>query len=250
MPTGNMPIYLNWGFWAVIVAAIAVVLSQISPLYLLFRRAKLDIELYSRIHISHRVGNPNVQLHLIISNIGGRNVRIKNISVTIKRDGKRVAVLPAQNYLQIPSDTRTLLFTSFPLKPKEEWAHTINFLNYFSRTDEKKYRTAESKLKQDIAEKQKLPENKGRFVEAEHNLISPFLDMFNEMFVWNPGEYELGISVTSSRKSANIEKSYRFTMFESDSGELLKVKDDYRLGDGIFWDSGNHPGVIVQIVEA
>ncbi len=60
----------------------------------------------------------------------------------------------------------------------------------------------------------------------------------------------MAISVIASKKHASIEKSYRFTLFESDSSELSKTKDDYKFGDGLYWNSGNHPGVIVQIVEA
>jgi hypothetical protein len=246
----NVPLYMDWSFWAVIVAAIAIVLSQLPPVHLLFRRARLDIEPYSRIHISHKIGNPNVQLHLILSNVGGRNVRVKGIAIRIRRDGKDVAVLPAQNYLQNPTDKSTVLLTSFSLKPKEEWAHIVNFLSYFSREDEKKYRSAESKLRGNILEQRKSLDDKDRLVEAENKLISPFIKMFNEKFVWQPGEYEIAISVLASNKNANLEKNYRFTLFESDSTELSKVKDDYKFGDGINWDSGKHVGVIVQIVEA
>ena len=70
------------------------------------------------------------------------------------------------------------------------------------------------------------------------------------MFIWFPGEYEMTVSVISSKNEANLEKHYRFMLFESDSNELSKAKDDYKIGDGIYWDSGKHTGVIVQIVEA
>ena len=250
MTTANTPLYFDWSFWAVVVAGIAIVLSQLPPVLLWFRRARIDVEPYSRIHITHRVGNPNIQLHLILSNVGGRTVRVKGLSVGIERDGKGVARLPAQNYLQNPSDKTTVLFTSFPLGPKQEWAHIVNFLNYFSREDEKKYRSAESKLRDDILEKRKVLENKDTLVEATEQLVSPFVAMFNEKFVWNPGEYKMAISVITSSDRANITKSYRFTLFESDSGDLSKAKDDYRYGDGINWDSGKYPGVIVQITEA
>jgi len=74
--------------------------------------------------------------------------------------------------------------------------------------------------------------------------------MFSQKFVWHPGEYKVEISVLTSNKIANIKRNYRLTLFESDSAELIKVRDDYKYGDGINWDSGKHPGVIVQIVEA
>lgn len=101
MVNETIPLYLDWSFWAVVVAAIAIVLSQLPRVHLWFRRARLDIEPYSRIHITHRVGNPSIQLHLIIGNVGGRMVKIKGLSVRVDRDGKDVATLPAQSSYRI-----------------------------------------------------------------------------------------------------------------------------------------------------
>ena len=72
--TASIPIFSDWSFWAVIVAATAIVLSQIPPIHLLLKKAKIDLELHSRIVITHKVGNPNIVLPLIISNVGGRFV--------------------------------------------------------------------------------------------------------------------------------------------------------------------------------
>lgn len=244
----NVPLYLEWSFWAVVVAAIAIVLSQLPHIYTLVKRAKLEMELYTRIHLTHKVGNPNAQLYVILSNVGGRSIRVRGMTLKLKRDGNDVAVLPAQAYLQDPNGKTTLLLTSFVLKSKDEWAHFVNFLNYFVRADEKRYRSAESILKQEIFKKSDLPENEDR-PEADGQYITEFMTMFNEKFVWYTGEYEVLISVQTSNKKADIEKKYRFTLFESDTSELSKAKDDYKFGDGIYWESGNHPGVVVQIVE-
>ena len=246
----DVPLYLNWSFWAVVVAAIAILLSQLPPVHVLLRRAKLDIETYSRISLTHRVGNPNLQLHLVLSNTGGRSVKVNGISATIKKDANQVATLPAQSYLQNPTDTTPLVFTRFSLKPKEEWAHFVNFLNYFSRSDEKKYRYAQSQLRAEVLEKKKEPQNKDVIVEVGEEFITVFIEMFDGKFLWFPGEYEMCISIEAKPPRACIEKKYRFTLFESDSDELSKVREDYKFGDGIYWDSGNHLGVIVQIVEA
>jgi hypothetical protein len=250
MQQAGVPLYLDWSFWVVIVAAIAVVLSQLPPIHQLVRPGKLVMELYSRIAVSHKVGNPNVQLHVILTNAGGRSVRVKGITLRLRRDGKDVAVLPAQNYLQEPNDKSTLLFTSFSIKPKEEWAHIVSFLNYFSRADEKKYRAAELALKTDIREKKELPENKDRLIQADNKNVKPFAEMFDEKFVWQPGEYEMQVTIESPGKKTRVERKYRFTLFESDSIELSAAKRDFKFGDGIYWDSGNHIAVLVQIVEA
>jgi hypothetical protein len=246
----DVPIYLNWSFWAVIIALLALILSQLPHIHILLKRAKLDIEMYSRIHISHKVGNPNLQFLLVLNNAGGRTVKIKGITATVKKDGKQIATLPAQNYLQNQNDKTPLIFTRFSLKPKEEWAHIVNFLNYFFRADEKKYRDAESKLLAEVIEKRKQPQNKDAIIEVGEEFTKVFMEMFKEKFLWLPGEYEMHVYVDAKPTRASIKKDYRFTLFESDSEELSKSMEDYKSGDGIFWDSGNHPGVIVQISEA
>ncbi len=120
METVITPLYLDWGFWAAAAAFLAIVLSQIPPIHVLLKKARIDIELYSKISLSHKVGNPNIQIHIIINNIGGRRVRIRGVQAVIKRDGNEVAVLPAQNFLQDPTDQNSVLFTSFSLSPGEE----------------------------------------------------------------------------------------------------------------------------------
>src|SRR5712691_6475060 len=99
-----VPFYLDWKFWSVAVAVIALILSQLPPIHILLRRAKLDVEAYSRMLLTHKVGNPNAQLHLIISNPGGRELRIKGILLRLRRGTEDEFVLPAQNYLQSPGD--------------------------------------------------------------------------------------------------------------------------------------------------
>lgn len=244
----DVPFYLDWNFWTALAAVVALILSQLPPLHLFFRRSRVELEVHSRFHLSHKVGNPNAQLHLILTNLGARSVRIREIRVTMRRDRKEIATLPAQSYLQNPGDTATVLFTSFALKPMDEWGHIVNFLNYFSRVDEKRYRAAESALRAAITDLRKLPENEDRIVEVPANLAAPFLEMFNEKFVWHPGEYEMLVTVVLS--DLQIERKYRFTLFESDAADLAKVTDDYRTGDGINWDSGKHAGVIVPLSEA
>ena len=249
-PVTHIPFYLDWPFWDAVVAAIAIVLSQLPPVRLLLKPAKLELELYSRAYLLHKVGNPNMQLHLIINNIGGRAVKIKGITSTIQRDGKLICSLTASSYYQKADDKTSVLFTPFSLKPEEEWGHIVIFLNFFPREDEKKFRSAESQLKEVINTKLKQVANKNEVVEADNDQVSVFSKMFDRMFIWQPGEYEATISIEAVPVSVNIKKSFRFTLFESDSAELAKSKDDYKSGDGIYWESGKHPGVGVPVNQA
>ena len=245
------PLYLNWSFWAVVVAAIAALLSQLPPMLLWFKRAKLEIELYSKISITHKVGNPNLQIHIIINNIGGCKIRIKNITASLERDGNLVATLPAQNYLQNQNSQNTLLFTTFSLKPAEEWAHIINLLNFFNRNDENKYRSLEADMQSDFRKKKAaLTEEPKNPIEIEESLVKPFHDFFNSHFIWDSGEYKLTVNVTTDQEKANISKTYRFTIFESHTGQLKAITEHFKYGGGIWWDPNIPVSAILDIKEA
>ena len=96
----NTPFYMDIKFWSFVLSGVALVLSQLPPLRLLLRRAKLSLDVFSHISVSHRFGNPNAQLHLIVSNMGGRNVRVKSISLKFSPSSGESFTLPAFNYLQ------------------------------------------------------------------------------------------------------------------------------------------------------
>ena len=180
----------DWSFWAVVVAATAVVLSQLPPLHLLFKKAALDLELYSKISITHKVGNPNLQVHLLILNIGGRKIRIKQIRAHIERDGASILSLPAQNYLQSPSDQNTVLFTSFSLPPGEEWGHIANFLNYFGREDEKQYRKLEASMLADFRRKRSsFPDEPSDPIELAEEYVGPVHVFFNGSSGFRVGDF-------------------------------------------------------------
>jgi len=252
MPETEIPFYLNWTFWAVVVALIAVILSQIPPIKELMKKAKLDLEVYSKISITHKVGNPNLQLHLILTNIGGRNIRIKDISVSISRDEVKLTSLPAQNYLQSQNDQSTLLFTTFSLAPTQQWPHITNFLNFFNREDEKEYQKIEGAMTADYREKAKETETeKGHMIEHPKELADQAMDFFNAKFIWKSGEYLLKVNVKTTNDIANISKKYRLTIFESHTEQLMAITEHYKLGGGIWWNPERVPtSVILPITEA
>ena len=112
--TITIPDFLtNWTFWSFVAAAIAVALSQLPPVKLWFKKPSLDVELYSRISPTHKVGNPNAQLHIILTNTGGRSVRVREMSLRFTKDNEHRFTLPIENYSQHPNDTASVLFTPF-----------------------------------------------------------------------------------------------------------------------------------------
>lgn len=242
------PLYLDWQFWAAVVAALALVLSQLPPVHLLFRPRRLDVEVHSRLQVTHKVGNPNVGMFVSIRNTGGRELRIRSLHIVITRDNVPLLTLPAQNYFETPSSQSSVLFVPFSLKPGDAWAHGTNFLNFFDRATEKLYREAEFALREDIRKKlQAKPQPNDEMVVADSELIVPFMKLFNDLFVWKPGEYVAELIVEAEPGSASFSRKYRYTLYESDSAELITHTDDYKFGGGVSYNMERHVGVFVPL---
>lgn len=90
--------YLDWKFWSFAVSFLALLISLL-PHTKRLKRARLDCDVYQKIHISHKVGNPNAQAHIILTNVGGREVRVKGMALKFQRNGAELFPLPAGNYL-------------------------------------------------------------------------------------------------------------------------------------------------------
>jgi hypothetical protein len=245
------PFYLDWTFWTAVCALVAIVLSQLPPIHLLLRPKRLEVEVYSRISITHKVGNPNISVMVSIRNTGGRELRIRGLGLEITRDGKPLLTLPAQNYFELPSSQSSVLFVPFSLKPGETWAHTVTFLNFFERLTEKQFRENLSALTSDIRRKiQERPQQDNRLVEAEAKLVEPFNALFEKLFVWLPGEYVANLKVDAKPESASYSKKYRFTLYESDTAELRQHVDDYPFGGGLAYNVERHTGVYVPLADS
>jgi len=244
------PFYLDWTFWAVVVSLLAIVLSQLPPVHLLLRPRRLDVEVNSRIQVTHHVGNPNFSLFVSIGNTGGCELRVRRLRIEVWRDGMSLGMFPAQNYFETPSSQSSVLFVPFSLKPGEHWSHAVSFLNFFDRQTEKSYRENQFALNADISRKiEARPKSDEKAVIAEQSLVAPFLQLFNKLFNLEPGEYVFSLSVDADPGSASYTKKYRFTMYESDTAELKRHTDDYKFGGGISYNVQRHVGVFVPLSE-
>lgn len=250
MPTPPAPFYLDWTFWAAVWALVAIVLSQLPPIHLLLRPKRLEVEVHSRIGITHMVGNPNASVVVSVRNTGGRELRIRGLRLDITREGKPLLTLPAQNYFELPSSQSSVLFVPFSLKPGETWAHSVTFLNIFDRLTEKQFRENLSALDSDIRRKiQERPQEDQQAVTAEPNLVQLFNAMFEKLFVWLPGEYVANLQVDAEPGSASYSKKYRFTLYESDTAELREHVKDYQFGGGLTYKVDRHSGINIPLAE-
>lgn len=215
---------------------------------MLFKRAKLELHVFGRTLIHHKVGNPNSNLLIFISNVGGKAVKVRRMFLSVKRGAEDSFEMPCNAYFQNQNDSQSLVFTPFKLKPNEEWGHVTQFCSDLPRLEEKQYRLMEAAIRTNIIEKRVALLNKNEDVSANPEVVAPLLDFFEKRFRWLPGEYELTLTIEAEPASAIINRSFRFTLFESDWTELKARANDYKIGAGVFYHTPNHDGLPVQLV--
>jgi hypothetical protein len=242
------PFYLDWTFWAAAIAIAALVLSQMPPLYVLFRTADLDLEAFDRIHLSHSLGNSSAALHIIITNRGGQETKIKSITLTFKHSDGTQFELPGRGYFQNSTDANAVILTPFRLSSKNEWGHIINFFNPPPREEEREIDKIKSAIRNDILPLKADPANDKIFVEAGTESVALAMSFFNKKFKWKPGEYEIFLNVKTDSEKTSISRRYRTTMFESDAKQLFDYTERYKYGGGVYYPDNTIEPVFLPLL--
>lgn len=251
MQSTPIPFYLDWTFWAFVASAVAIALSQAPPIRQWFRPGRIAIELADRVHISHMLGFPNVQLYLSLSNVGGRSVRVKKVVIEVTRHGQATCTLRCQAYFATAASTDTVMFLPFNLPAGDEWGHRVNAFEALVAKDDGDLFRLRRALRVDIGNKVRQRDKQDPastdLVVADESVLTPIMDLFQSKFVWLPGEYELLVKVETKEAKADARANYRFTLYDPESKELRQYADDYKYGFGPAVDTERHPGVLCQL---
>jgi hypothetical protein len=245
------PVYLDWTFWAFVVAALALLLSQVPPVRILLRRAALAVEPYDRLNVTHYLGNPNVDLHIQLRNTGGRAVRVRALSLAVTRDDGPAMTLPGQAFARQETPASQLILTPFVLEPGQEWANFVRFFVPFSTALERESKALIKDLRADIDAKlnARTPEAKARneIVEADVASVEPLVAFFRRNRFWLPGEYSARLVATCEPPRASVTRRFRFTLFESDVQDLDERTSRYKYGAGVYFNDAAQTEVYPRI---
>lgn len=249
----NEPFFLNFSFWAVIIAALAVIFSQLPPIPMILRRTRLNVIPLHRLQVFHWLGNPNINLHILLTNEGGREIRVLAIKMQISRENGDNFVLPGQTFSPPDGSKGTFLLTQFSLKPKEDWSNFVNFFSSFTFDEERHSKQLIKDLKKNIQDKlaNRQPEEElaSRYVEGDSQLVAPVIGFFETHFKWQPGEYTLDLQIDCQQKKASVKRQFRFTLYESDYAEFKEQTEKYKYGLGVYFPDPDTPNVYVNIKE-
>lgn len=243
------PFYLDWTFWTMVVATIALILSQLPPLIQLIKRSRIEVECFNIISLTHTMGNPNATLYISFQNVGGSEIKVESVTLKFSHADGDIFEIPGQTYFPTLESKNSVIMPPFRIKPQEAWEHSIVFFKRFNREDDKLYRSIGENLKLNISEK-KLKQVEDEYVIADEGLVKPAIDFFNQRFKWKDGEYKVEVTAKTIPNSASVSKNFRFTLFESDTNVLKKYIDDYKYGLGVYYyDSQLHGGIGVSLIQ-
>ncbi|MBB5448278.1 MULTISPECIES: hypothetical protein [unclassified Paraburkholderia] len=236
------PWYLDWSLWSAAIAFCALAVSLGPHIWRWLRPPKLDLELYERVALTHKVGNPLLQVRVVVRNLGGREVRVTSFEASLRRDNGEPFTLSGLSYLQAQS-APPLLLAPFTLKARDEWGYVTNFFRQLSRDNEREYREAEYALRTNINQKiHQRPPGSTQAITADNQFVAPLVTMYGRNPIrWQAGEYQLVLSVKTTMKRVKAERIYRFTIFESDVEQLRRLTEDYNMGAGIYFDNVERP---------
>jgi hypothetical protein len=247
----EVPFYLDWQFWSSVAAFAALVLSQLPPLKLLFKKGVLTIEKHRTLFVHHTIGSPNINLFIILKNIGGSNISVHSIDMNIIRKNSASFLLKGRGYAMNPSDYNFTMLTPFEVEPNQTWAHTIGFTEIWDRAEQKEYKAIYSNIRDTITEKNRIdPPGIGERHEADESDYINICGFFEKNYKWIDGEYEADILVKDKENKVIANDKVKFTFFESESDELKLWTEDYKYGSSIHLPASQKQlGVWVELSE-
>ncbi len=245
MGAPHTPLYLDWTFWAFVVATLALLTSLYPALKLLAKKGRIQVEVHDNIFLSHVVGTPCAQLYIIVRNIGGRRARITAIELEFQRESGEEFLIPARGYFENPGDKSPIMFTPFSLAPGQEWGHILNCYILLPREEARGLAKLISNLRADITAKRVGLPKEAPDVPADDVNVTPLQDACERNFKWRPGEYRVTVITKGDAKFASTRTNSRITIFESESTELGRVADGYRTGKGILF--GDRDWILFQM---
>ncbi len=254
MPTHALteaaPVYLNWEFWSAVIAWIALILSQLPPVRVLFSSKSLAIEANENLGVSHMVGYPTAQIYLSLRNTGNRPVRVAAISMELRRVDDAPFPLVARQFFVNIGDQRPVLFVPVSIAPGDEWGKVIAFEVRLDQQENRRLRSLRNTLREDISAKvdaqRRINPMDNTLCEGEPANVQALVDVYAQKFRWNAGDYALTLRVESD-SAKPVESRFRFTIYESDERELRGYADRYMYGEGPAFDSLAVAGVIVPL---
>ena len=241
--------------WSVLIAALALLLSQLPPVLSVLKGTSVTISSIDTITLAtENFGNPVVLAHIGAENNGGRNTTIQQFSCTLAhRDSGNVWQLPVY-VSELPGESpfSTSRFSPLgwiSLDVGDVWSSIIRCGS--SPTEEQL--REDSEIQQEFNDYIEERLNRQvvldpRPVQVAQDLIDRARTHFESRFSLIEGNYDLTITATlRGADSSSVTGQFYLTSFAIE--QLLKTMDDYKYGSGIIYPSQKGTTTVLLVDE-
>jgi len=195
MEDSDMAWYKNTSLWSVLIASVAIVLSQLPPIITWVPRPKIEVQHTDRIGINNAIGIIGYNLNVELRNIGNTDIQIEKMILEISRPDGKVISYPAENFTRISTGNTVpvaLPITSISIPRNGAWSEMVFFNRQVSTQDEELF----LKIRQDIAQSifDKQQKEGERFdirasIPADDDVVEAAMNFFTENFDLEKGNY-------------------------------------------------------------
>ena len=231
--------YKKSSVWSVVIASIAVVLSQLPPVYSWIPNPEIDVNHADRIGVNNAIGLIGHNLNVEIKNIGNTDVQLSKMELVIVDPDGRSKVFPAENYNKISTANANpiaLPITSISIPQNSVWSEMVFFNRAISTEDEESFLRIRQDIAQSIFEKQ---QEEGEFynirslIPADEDVTEKAINFFTENFDLEKGEYKMTLNIYLKDREAPFSIDSEFTIFKHHIDMLISQTEDYKYGGGI-----------------
>jgi hypothetical protein len=229
--------------WSLVVSAIAVVLSQLSPIADLIKGEQIQLTTANSLNLAHNLGNLGVLMPVNIENTGGKKVKIAKIELVIRDTSNQKRTLVAQTYFSksTPQMLETPL-TSIVLKPGETWNEVIRCWSPYDEQSEAEAAAVMSDVQRSIAAQAATLSPK--IYEASDSSVKRAKAFYAKNFSLHQGTYDCCLVVLDAKNRVMAADGYRFTLYEHHLALLASLTEDYKYGLGVYLPSQKPPAAV------
>ena len=234
---------------SLVISLIALGAATYKPIWNLIHKARLLVEPYAQILIMHGMGNPQINMSLILTNVGGHNLSINNIMLNLSYNDNPIP-LKAQSFFKWGTNETPLYFSRLSLAAEKDWNNVVVFYTALSKADEDTTRTIARNLRRDIRgkidERNRVNTQNTTLIEGDNRYVAAALEFFNNHNKWVQGEYRAELKFDCTPKHASCSYTFRFTLYETDANIIREYcENKYKYGFGVVQDfkDGDKPEI-------
>ena len=244
--------YKNTSIWSAVLAASALILSQLPPISKWFPDPQLEIIHADRIAIHNNIGVLGFYLPIELDNKGNIPLDINKIYLEVTGPNGVKKTYFADSFSRPSTNGATpinLPITSINLNEKDLWSEFVFFVQNIDPSTEQRLSNIRLSITKsiysDIDKKRSIGDySRG---EAEPDYIKIAENYFNSHFDLKKGEYETKLIVETTQTESPFIVESEFTVYDYHIETVKAQVDDYKYGAGINYPSDNSKQAWIKI---